>query len=107
MTAYTILCEKYKQFIDRDPQYLEYLDKIGQNYFGIPPPVRARPGGMFSGKETLNTRNMQYSVPAGLFDQLLNAMNDDSEEEEQAVAGPSSGVGGNEQSRKLQHDDLD
>lgn len=57
--------------------------------------------------KTLNTRNMQYSVPAGLFDQLLNAMNDDSEEEEQAVAGPSSGAGGNEQSRKLQHDDLD
>ena len=57
--------------------------------------------------KTLNTRNMQYSVPAGLFDQLLNAMNDDSEEEEQAVAGPSSGAGGHEQSRKLQHDDLD
>merc|ERR1719384_1582655 len=76
LAAYTLLCEKYKQFIDRDPQYLEYLDKIGQNYFGIPPPVRARPGGMFS----------------GLFDQLLNAMTEDSEDEEgAAVAGPSSG----------------
>ena len=50
--AYTVLCEKYKQFIDRDPQYLEYLDKIGQNYFGIPPPRKARPGGMFSGNKT-------------------------------------------------------
>ena len=29
-SAYTVLCEKYKRFIDRDPQYLEYLDKIGQ-----------------------------------------------------------------------------
>jgi len=88
VTAYTILCEKYKQFIDRDPQYLEYLDKIGQNFFGIPPPVRARPGGMFS----------------GLFDQLLNAMTEDSEEEEQAaVAGP----GPSQSNRKLQHDDLD
>ena len=53
VSAYTLLCEKYKQFIDRDPQYLEYLDKIGQNYFGIPPPVRARPGGMFSGGDLL------------------------------------------------------
>ena len=69
--AYTILCEKYKQFIDRDPQYLEYL-QIGQNYFGIPPLARARPGGMFS----------------GLFDQLLSAMNDDSDEDDD-VPGPS------------------
>jgi len=27
---YTLLCEKYKPAIERDPQYLEYLDKIGQ-----------------------------------------------------------------------------
>ena len=49
LSAYTVLCEKYKQFIDRDPQYLEYLDKIGQHFFGVPAPVKPRPGGMFSG----------------------------------------------------------
>merc|ERR1719461_740345 len=75
VTAYTLLCEKYKQFIDRDPQYLEYLDKIGQNYFGIPPPVRARPGGMFSGKKNYSGLSRPYLYPPlGLFDQLLNAM---------------------------------
>ena len=91
--AYTILCEKYKQFIDRDPQYLEYLDKIGQNYFGIPPPARARPGGMFS----------------GLFDQLLSAMNDDSEDDDD-VPGPSRPTPATVTStatKKLEQEDLD
>jgi len=97
LTAYTLLCEKYKQFIDRDPQYLEYLDKIGQNYFGIPPPVRAKPGGMFS----------------GLFDSLLNAMNDDSEDDDQGP-GPSGGPSGAQASssssskiKKMEQEDLD
>ena len=30
LSVYSILCEKYKLAIERDPQYLEYLDKIGQ-----------------------------------------------------------------------------
>ena len=93
MSAYTVLCEKYKQFIDRDPQYLEYLDKIGQNYFGIPPPVRARPGGMFS----------------GLFDQLLSAMTEgDSSDDEQQTPGPSTGRAPTAAaSKKLEQEDLD
>jgi len=69
LAIYTVLCEKYKQVIDRDPQYLEYLDKIGQHFFGVPAPVK-RPGGMFS----------------GLIDQLMTAMNDESSDDE---AGPS------------------
>jgi len=99
--AYTVLCEKYKQFIDRDPQYLEYLDKIGQNYFGIPPPRKARPGGMFS----------------GLFDSLLNAMNDDSSDDENGPPpGPSSapaarnistGASASGEKKKLEQEDLD
>ena len=94
LAAYTLLCEKYKQFIDRDPQYLEYLDKIGQNYFGIPPPVRARPGGMFS----------------GLFDSLLNAMNEDSDDDDQGP-GPSSGApapsASSSTTKKMEQEDLD
>jgi len=96
-----VLCEKYKQFIDRDPQYLEYLDKIGQNYFGIPPPRKARPGGMFS----------------GLFDSLLNAMNDDSSDDENGPPpGPSSapaarststGASASGEKKKLEQEDLD
>jgi len=73
LTAFTVLCEKYKPALERDPQYLEYLDKIGQHFFGVPAPARPpRPGGMFS----------------GLFDQLLNAMNEDSSEDETAPARP-------------------
>jgi hypothetical protein len=45
----------------RDPIFLEYLDKIGQNFFGLAPPVRPRPGGMFS----------------GLFDSLLNVLGEE------------------------------
>ena len=34
----------------RDPMFLEYLDKIGQHFFGVPPPQRGPPpGGMLSG----------------------------------------------------------
>lgn len=74
LAIYTVLCEKYKQVIDRDPQYLEYLDKIGQHFFGVPAPVKRKPGGMFS----------------GLIDQLMTAMNDESSDDE-ASAGPSGG----------------
>ena len=86
------MCEKYKQFIDRDPQYLEYLDKIGQNYFGIPPPVRARPGGMFS----------------GLFDQLLSAMTEgDSSDDEQAPGPSTVRAPAPTPAKKLEQEDLD
>ena len=94
MSAYSVLCEKYKQFIDRDPQYLEYLDKIGQNYFGIPAPVRARPGGMFS----------------GLFDSLLSAMTEDSDDDD-LPPGPSNNVSAPTTTaattKKLEQEDLD
>jgi len=95
VSAYSVLCEKYKQFIDRDPQYLEYLDKIGQNYFGIPAPVRARPGGMFS----------------GLFDSLLSAMTEDSDDDD-LPPGPSNTVStptttAATATKKLEQEDLD
>jgi len=73
LSAYTVLCEKYKKFIDRDPQYLEYLDRIGQLFFGVPAPEK--PKGMFS----------------GLFNSLLSAINDESSDDE--APGTSSGLG--------------
>lgn len=76
LSVYSILCEKYKLAIEKDPQYLEYLDKIGQHFFGVPAPVKPKPGGMFS----------------GLFDQLLSAMNDE-DEDDQEVSGPSTSTG--------------
>jgi hypothetical protein len=50
LTVFSLLVEKYKASLNRDPAYLSYLDKIGQNFFGLPAPQRQqRPGGMFSG----------------------------------------------------------
>ena len=59
-----------------------YLTKILflllQHFFGVPAPVKPKPGGMFS----------------GLFDQLLSAMNEEEDEEPEVVGGPStSGAG--------------
>ena len=50
-------------FISRDPSYFEYVDKIGQHFFGLPAPQR--PQGMFS----------------GLLDSIFSAMNEDDSEE--------------------------
>ncbi|CAG0880909.1 unnamed protein product, partial [Darwinula stevensoni] len=42
LTVFSILCDKYKPSLCREPLYLEYLDRIGQIFFGLPPP-RTRP----------------------------------------------------------------
>jgi len=76
VTAFTTLIEKYKPSLKRDPMFLEYLDKIGQQFFGVPPPQRAPSGGMFS----------------GIFDSLMSAFNDDDEDEEDGVVGAQGGV---------------
>lgn len=72
IAAFSTLVEKYRPSIVRDPTYLEYIDKIGQNFFGLAPPARPRPGGMFS----------------GIFDSLLNVLGD----EEDETSGASSSV---------------
>lgn len=41
---YTVLCEQYQPSIHRDPTYPLYLDKIGQIFFGLPPPKKERSG---------------------------------------------------------------
>jgi hypothetical protein len=46
LAVFTVLCEKYQPSIKRDPTYPEYLEKIGQLFFGLPPPKAAR-GNMF------------------------------------------------------------
>lgn len=37
LSQFTVLCEKYQLSIERDPVYKEYLDRIGQLFFGLPP----------------------------------------------------------------------
>lgn len=40
LAVFTVLCEKYQPTINRDPTYPQYLDKIGQLFFGLPPPPK-------------------------------------------------------------------
>ncbi|XP_020605518.1 Golgi to ER traffic protein 4 homolog [Orbicella faveolata] len=37
LSQFTVLCEKYQPSIERDPVYKEYLDRIGQLFFGLTP----------------------------------------------------------------------
>ncbi|BFZ17832.1 hypothetical protein BsWGS_20871 [Bradybaena similaris] len=46
LPVFTVLCEKYQVSISRDPNYKEYLDQIGQMFFGVPPPQKT-PQGIF------------------------------------------------------------
>lgn len=42
LQEFTILVERYKPSLDRDPAYIDYVHKIGEVYFGLPPP--SKPG---------------------------------------------------------------
>ncbi|ESO87201.1 hypothetical protein LOTGIDRAFT_154705 [Lottia gigantea] len=44
LAVFSILCEKYETSLNRDPSYKEYLDKIGQLFFGLPPPQASSQG---------------------------------------------------------------
>jgi len=52
-------------FYYSDPGLMEFLDKIGQNFFGVPPPEQPR-GGLFG----------------GLFDSFINVLNEDDDEDD-------------------------
>ncbi|UYV76334.1 GET4 [Cordylochernes scorpioides] len=45
--VFTILCQHYKPSLARDPSYTQYLSRIGQLFFGLPPtsPKCRGPGG--------------------------------------------------------------
>ena len=47
LALFTVLCEQYRVAIGRDPAYKKYLDRIGQLFFGVPPPKRQAGGGIF------------------------------------------------------------
>lgn len=44
---FIVLCEQYELSIKRDPCYVQYLDKIGQIFFGVNPPPSQDKGGLF------------------------------------------------------------
>lgn len=67
ISAFSTLVELYKPSLQRDPSYFEYVDKIGQHFFGLPAPQR--PQGMFS----------------GLLDSIFSAMNEDDAEDNETT----------------------
>ncbi|XP_037670012.1 Golgi to ER traffic protein 4 homolog isoform X2 [Choloepus didactylus] len=46
LTVFTVLCEQYQPSLRRDPMYSEYLDRIGQLFFGVPPKQTSSYGGL-------------------------------------------------------------
>ncbi|VDK53018.1 unnamed protein product [Anisakis simplex] len=47
VTYFSIIVEQYQKCLERDPSYRDYLDKIGQIYFGLPPPQESMSSGLF------------------------------------------------------------
>uniref|UniRef100_A0A8C1LRJ1 Golgi to ER traffic protein 4 homolog n=2 Tax=Cyprinus carpio TaxID=7962 RepID=A0A8C1LRJ1_CYPCA len=50
LTVFTVLCEQYQPSLKRDPMYNEYLDRIGQLFFGVPPKQSSSYGGLLGKK---------------------------------------------------------
>lgn len=46
LTVFTVLCEQYQPSLRRDPMYNEYLDRIGQLFFGVTPKQTSSYGGL-------------------------------------------------------------
>lgn len=70
---FTVLCEQYQISLNRDPYYRQYLDKIGQLFFNIPPP-RPRNQGLFG----------------SLLQSFFNGLEDDESDEEQRNTASTS-----------------
>ncbi|KAM6250023.1 Golgi to ER traffic protein 4 homolog isoform 3-T3 [Porphyrio hochstetteri] len=55
LTVFTVLCEQYQPSLKRDPMYNEYLDRIGQLFFGVPPKQTSSYGGLLGKGNLLNS----------------------------------------------------
>lgn len=62
---FAVLCEQYEISIKRDPCYVQYLDKIGQIFFGLKPPQQQHTGGLLG----------------SFIDNFLSGLDDDSDDE--------------------------
>ena len=58
--------------LGRDPAFLEYLEKIGQHFFGVPAPQRPKPGGFLG----------------NILGNFFNAMNDDDDDDDEGDQPP-------------------
>ncbi|EGI70460.1 PREDICTED: Golgi to ER traffic protein 4 homolog [Acromyrmex echinatior] len=71
--VFAVLCEQYQISLNRDPCYRQYLDKIGQLFFNIPPP-RPRNQGLFG----------------SLLQSFFNGLEDDDSDDEQRNTASTS-----------------
>lgn len=46
-STFATLCEQYHPSLKRDPSYFKYLERIGENFFGLQFPKRKKPMGLF------------------------------------------------------------
>lgn len=88
LQTFAVLCEQYEPSIKRDPCYIQYLDKIGQIFFGIKPPQQKRSG--FFGN---------------FLDTLLNGLDDESDDDNSTPQASTSTK--NTRKPLIEHADLD
>ncbi|OQR79868.1 Golgi to ER traffic protein 4-like [Tropilaelaps mercedesae] len=72
LAIFTLLCDKYRTSLDRDPTYRLYLEKIGQIFFGQQPSHGREQGGMFGG-----------GFFGNMINQLMAGLGDDIEDDEE------------------------
>ncbi|GIY19314.1 golgi to ER traffic protein 4 homolog [Caerostris darwini] len=84
LAYFRVLCEQYQPSLKRDPAYSEYVERIGQLFFGITPPPK------------------QQGLFGNLLQSLYESLDDTFNEETEPVAGSSK-----ETSTKVQQEDLD
>ncbi|XP_046659907.1 Golgi to ER traffic protein 4 homolog isoform X2 [Homalodisca vitripennis] len=74
LAAFTVLCEQYQPCIKRDPSYPQYLDKIAQIFFGVPPPRQHNSGGLLG----------------NILQSLMNGLGENLDSDEEDLARPST-----------------
>ncbi|XP_003743194.1 Golgi to ER traffic protein 4 homolog [Galendromus occidentalis] len=69
LAIFTVLCERYKSFLARDPMYNVYLDKIGQLFFGkaVAPSERHPAGGLLGNMISQLMTELDEEVGLGVY----------------------------------------
>ncbi|CAH1100273.1 unnamed protein product [Psylliodes chrysocephalus] len=86
--TFAVLCEQYEPSLKRDPCFIQYLDKIGQIFFGLKPPQPQQHAGGFFGN---------------FLENFINGLDEDSEDE----APQASTSGTSRKKTVIEHDQLD
>lgn len=87
LQTFAVLCEQYEPSLKRDPCYVQYLDKIGQIFFGLKPPPQQH-GNSFFGN---------------FFENFLSGLDEDSDDDTPQAS--TSGI--SKKKSTIEHDHLD